>query len=118
MASIANKPNVSSLTRLWIGILAGPIAWAVDEVVGYTVTAHECSTGSVTLIHALTYIGLLVCALGLISARSVAAIYPCCTEEHEDRIRSMAISGMALSLGFALVILATAIPKWILSPCD
>ena len=37
----------SRLPALWTGILAGPIAWACDEVIGYTITAHECSTGSV-----------------------------------------------------------------------
>jgi hypothetical protein len=30
----------------------------------------------------------------------------------------MAISGMTLSIAFAVAIIAMAIPNWILSPCD
>jgi hypothetical protein len=101
-----------------VGILAGPLAWAANEVISYTATAHECSTGSRSLFHALTVSGLVCCAIGLIAARSVAAIYPRTSDGREERIRFMAISGMTLSVAFAVAIIAMAIPNWILSPCD
>jgi hypothetical protein len=118
MTSHADKPDTGSLARLWVGILAGPLAWAAIEVISYTATAHECSTGSRLLFHILTVTGLICCAVGLIAARSVAAIYPTTSDARDERIRSMAVSGMTLSFAFAVVIVAMSIPYWILSPCD
>ena len=111
-----------TLALLWIGILAGPLAWAFDEVVGYSATAHECSTGHMFLLHSLTVGGLLVCAAGPLCGWSAWTRYRASNglpvNGRLDRIRAMAIAGMALSSAFALVIIATQIPKWILSPCD
>jgi len=118
MTSHAEKPDTGSLARLWIGILAGPLAWAANEVVAYTATAHECSTGSRALFHTLTLTGLICCGIGLIAARSVSAIHPQTSDAREERIQSMAISGVTLSIAFAVAIIAMAIPNWILSPCD
>jgi hypothetical protein len=111
-----------TLALLWTGILAGPLAWAFDEVVGYSATAHECSTGHMFLLHSLTVGGLLVCAAGLLCGWTAWTHYRLSNGSPPngrlDRIRAMAIAGMALSSAFALVIIATQIPKWILSPCD
>jgi hypothetical protein len=111
-----------TLALLWIGILSGPLAWAFDEVVGYSATAHECSTGRMFLLHSLTVAGLLVCAAGLLCGWSAWTHYRSSEAPplngRLDRIRAMAIAGIALSSAFALVIIATQIPKWILSPCD
>jgi hypothetical protein len=110
------------LALLWTGILAGPLAWAFDEVVGYSATAHECSTGHMFLLHALTVGGLLACAAGFLCAWNAWTHYHAGDGSSADgrleRIRAMAIAGMALSSSFALVIIATQIPKWILNPCD
>jgi hypothetical protein len=118
MASASHKPDLGLLTRLWAGIFAGPLAWATDEVVGYTVTAHECSTGSSVFLHALTVSALITCGIGLLCAGSTWAPSLDPENDRAERIRSMSLSGIALSLAFAVVILATAIPKWMLSPCD
>jgi hypothetical protein len=118
MASISHKPDLGLLTRLWAGILAGPLAWATDEVVGYTVTAHECSTGSSALLHALTVSALIMCGIGLLCGGSTWAASLDPENDRAERIRSMSLSGIALSFAFAVVILATAIPKWMLSPCE
>src|SRR5256885_14838892 len=103
------------LARLWFGILAGPIAWAIDEVIGYTATAHECSTGSRALLHGLTIVALATCLSGALSAWSAR---PNIESEESNRTDAMAIAGTVLSIAFALVVIATAIPKWILNPCD
>ena len=118
MTSISHKPDVGVLTRLWVGIFAGPLAWATDEVIGYTATAHECSTGSSTLLHALTVSALITCGIGLLCARSTSTASLDPPNDRGERIRSMSLAGMVLSLAFAVVVIATAIPKWMLSPCD
>ena len=111
-----------SLFELWVGILAGPFAWAFDEVVGYSATAHECSTGTMLLLHSLTVGCLAACLIGLWAAWKAESTLRVNQGEVQvaraQRIHFMAIGGMILSVGFAMVILATAIPKWMLSPCD
>jgi hypothetical protein len=108
-------PNVS-LFALWLSIFSGPLAWAVDEVVAYSITSHACSTGTVRTLYGLTIAALALCAIGLVSGlRELRAMT---SEGSMERHRSMARAGIALSLTFGLAVLATAIPKLMLSPCD
>ena len=110
------EKNSWTLAALWAGIVAGPTAWACDEVVGYTITAHECSTGTVSFLHALTVASLCLCMFGFLCARRT---HPDSTGKRQaDRQRFMAMGGMMFSISFAIAILATAIPRWMLSPCD
>jgi len=104
---------------LWVGIFAGPFAWALDEVLGYTATAHDCSTGNMLFLHSLTIGALVLCGIGVLCSRKAqtdisTADAPSGTFE---RGLSMATAGITLSAGFAVVIIATALPKWVLSPC-
>jgi len=118
LSSTVQNPELGILARLWTGILAGPLGWAMDEVVGYSATAHECSTGSIKLLHGLTVAALAICLVGLISANSVRGYTRDSSTARDERTRTMAISGMVLSVAFALLVVATAIPRWILSPCN
>lgn len=36
-----------SSTRLWLGVLAAPVAWVVNELVGYPVVGGRCEAGRV-----------------------------------------------------------------------
>jgi hypothetical protein len=117
--TLSSPPSNWNLAALWIGILSGPVAWALDEVVGYTATSHECSTGHMLLLHALTGGSLAACALGFICAWIAQQNKSASSQSGPGERRSfMAHAGMILSVGFALVIIATAIPKWMLTPCD
>jgi NO-binding membrane sensor protein with MHYT domain len=107
---------------LWAGILIGPIAWATDFVISYAIVQHACSTGHTRLLHILTIAALLVTAAAFaIAWRSLRDI-PMEAREYGgsvlDRSRFMAIGGIVLSAGFALAIVASAIPRFMLSPCD
>jgi hypothetical protein len=109
------------LWGLWIGILAGPVAWALDEVIGYSVTHHECSTGHRFLLHLLTVGALILTGFGFMSSWNVFQGLSSGSGANGialHRSRFMAKAGMLLSACFLLVIIATAIPKWMLSPCD
>jgi hypothetical protein len=106
---------------LWIGICSGPFSWALDEVVRRSAVAYECSTGQILTFHLLTFGALMGCALGFLCAWKAS---PVVVEAHhslaggEESRRTMATAGMILSLGFALVIMATAIPQLTLSVCN
>jgi hypothetical protein len=70
------------------------------------------------LLYSLTAATLAVCALGFFLALT-AWMNPSASADNSARTaRFMALGGMLLSVGFALVIVATAIPKMMLSPCD
>jgi hypothetical protein len=109
--------KIRKLATLWAGILAGPIGWGVDEVVGYSSAAHECSTGRMTLLHALSIGALALCGMGFFLALGFYSATPNGTPV-EERQKTMAQAGMVLSVAFAVVVIATAIPKWMLDPCS
>jgi hypothetical protein len=121
---IKQKPQeISGLdVALWAGILAGPIAWAFDEEASYALTQRACSTGHHAIFHVITIISLLIIAGGAISAWGVFVKLPPQSDEEGghrvDRRRFMAIGGVFLCLMFAAIVIALAIPKWVLNPCD
>ncbi|HEX3154372.1 MAG TPA: hypothetical protein VHV32_07085 [Candidatus Angelobacter sp.] len=112
----------SSAMALWWGVFAGPIAFAADEVLSYAIVQHSCSTGYNLLLHFYTIMAIFVCASGFLSALWCYNRIPrdAGTEEANvaSRSRWMAIYGLAASSVFVIVIIALAIPKWALSPCD
>jgi hypothetical protein len=103
-------------------MLAGPIAWGLDETLSYAIVQHSCSTGHDWLLHAYTIAALLLSGSGLLAAQWCYRQLP----EHANleggsatnRSRWMAIYGTAASIAFMLVIIALAIPKWTMWPCD
>ena len=106
---------------LWYGILAGPVGWILEEGLNYAFDQHACSTGHFYVQWAAC-IGAFVIALSgaLVARLELNRI----GERHEDggspmdRSWFMARLGLAASLGFSLVIVALAVPHFILSPCD
>jgi hypothetical protein len=107
---------------LWWGALAGPIAFAIDEVLSYAIVQHSCSTGYEWLLHVYTVIALLLSLSGLVAAQWCYRQLPHIASSEEGSVeargRWMAIYGTASSLAFIVIIIALAIPKWALSPCD
>jgi hypothetical protein len=108
--------------QLWAGILLGPIAWAVDFVLSYAVTHHECSTGAMRWLYVSSTTALLVSLfaafLGWDSKRRLPEDISLHGGTTLSRSRAMAISGIGMGLWFAIIIIAEAVPRFILSPCD
>jgi hypothetical protein len=107
---------------LWWGVLAGPIAFALDEVLSYAIVQHSCSTGCHWLLHFYTGLAIVLSLSGFFAAQWCYQRLPN-TVDTEDgstdsRSRWMAIYGTAASLAFIVVIIALSIPKWAMSPCD
>jgi hypothetical protein len=107
---------------LWWGVLAGPIGFALDEVLSYATVQHSCSTGSHWWLHFYTLLGIVLALSGFAAARWCYRRLPENATDTgvmvESRSRWMAIYGSAASIAFVLVIIALAIPKWAMSPCD
>ena len=107
---------------LWWGIFAGPIGFALDEVLSYAIVQHTCSTGYHWLLHFYTLLAIVLALSGFAAAfwcyRRVPENATTTGVMVESRSRFMAIYGMAASIAFTLVIIALSIPKWAMSPCD
>jgi hypothetical protein len=106
---------------LWYGILVGPIALAADQQISYALVAHACSTQHFYLLHVITLVALLFAISGtLIGALNLARTRRAAVDGPRpvDRSRFMSMIGIAASIGWSIVIIAMAVPRFILSPCD
>jgi hypothetical protein len=106
---------------LWAGILAGPVAWALDLGVSYAIVKWTCRAGTHGPFAALTAAALAMTAAG--AAISWTALERTRGDMPEDggtprqRARFMAMLGLTSSALFALTIAAAAIPWWVLDAC-
>jgi 4-amino-4-deoxy-L-arabinose transferase-like glycosyltransferase len=106
--------------QLWAGVLMGPIGWVFDAGLSYALTQHACSTGHFYVLYIITICCLAFALTGFLIARhQMLVVESSQVEQGSTRDRSwwMAQFGIALSLGFSLVIVALAVPKFLLSPC-
>jgi hypothetical protein len=107
---------------LWTGILAGPVAWALDLSVSYALVKWVCMNQRDGILHLLTVVALIVVAGGAVvswfALERTAADAPTDGGEPRQRARFMAILGLASSALFAMLIVANAIPHWVLDACQ
>lgn len=119
--SASRSEERASVAALWWGILVGPAAWSLDQGISYAVDQHACSTGHFYLLHLISAVGFFLAMTGaLVASRQLALV----RDGHDDggspRDRSwfMAWLGILMSSVFALTIVALAVTKIVLSPCD
>lgn len=126
MSDAKSDPRASHVERrdvlLWIGVLAGPVAWALHEQVSYMMAETACHSGTVIYQHLAT-LGTLAVALAgvLIAWRRLQRAPEGSTEKGDpraSRIHFMALAGVTCGAWFALAILAAWIPNLILGPCQ
>jgi hypothetical protein len=103
---------------LWVGALAGPIVYFLDFAASYLVVsvveAPYPRKSAEVLIHVFTLLGLaLVIASGVVAHR-VWKRHARDEEQPNARVRFMAAYGMATAIFFSLVIVANAVPKFLL----
>jgi len=107
---------------LWWSLIAGFAAWAIDLGFSYVVEQHTCSTGHHYLLHVISLASLAIALTGFATGWVEFKRFPGTTSEeggsHFDRAHFQALLGMAFSLSFAVVILAGAVPRWIVGPCE
>jgi hypothetical protein len=110
------------ILALWLGLLAAPLAWFVNQLLSYSLVLWACSTGRQYTLHLVTLAMLLLAAAGGVIAWR--AWRQAGREWHNEaggvlpRSRFMAALGILLSSLFFLVILAQGIPSFILHACE
>lgn len=106
---------------LWWGFLAGPFGWTVHLGLSYPVVAYVCRSGATWILHAATVLSLLIVASGTWTAwrnwRAIGAPRSTHGADLVGRTRFMAIAGLALCAAFTLLILAEAVPNYLIGPC-
>ncbi len=106
---------------MWTGILAGPIAWALDLTASYALVQWTCSSRRTTVLHAMAPVALAIVAggavLSFIALQRTTDATPTDGGHSYQRARFMAILGLASCALFALTIAAGVIPWWVLDAC-
>jgi len=105
----AQERHVASL---WVGVLAGPFAWAVDLQARYALVHYTCVHHAGWIMWLITIATLAATLFGLLcSWRGYVGT-------GFSPSRFMAISGFFIGGMFALAIVAMAIPDLFLRACD
>jgi hypothetical protein len=126
MATPTTDPREPEIERrdvlLWLAVLAGPFAWALQQQVSYMTTPTACASGRHLFLHLVSLAALLIVGAGAaIAWRRWKAASEGSTEKGDpkgSRVRFMALSGLTACVFFALVIVATEIPNLVLRVCD
>jgi hypothetical protein len=104
-------------------LIAGFVAWGTDLGFSYILEQHSCSTGHHYVLHVISVVCFVVALSGFLTGVADFKQLPRNQVAEEggrplDRAYFQALLGMVFSLSFALVIIAGAVPRWILSPCE
>lgn len=93
--------------KLWVGVLAGPVAWAVQLQAVYAEAAWAVGNGPHWLLHATSLACLLAAvAGGWLAWQSVSGWPSDRDEPAAGRTRFLALLGVMSGATFALVIVA------------
>jgi hypothetical protein len=106
---------------LWIGILAGPVAFAVDLTASYALVQWVCASRQFSLLHLITLLAVVVVTAGAwtswLGLRHAREGVPDDGGRPRQRARFMSVLGLASSAFFLLAILANEVPRWVLDAC-
>jgi hypothetical protein len=107
------------LGALWAGILVAPAACAANLELGYLLVHPACLRNDMTPLHVVQIL-CLAAALegGLIAWRALRREQTGVSGEAGDRSRFLAGLGVWTSALFALVIVAQAVPSFVLHQCQ
>jgi hypothetical protein len=107
---------------LWTGILAGPIAWALDLTSSYALVKPVCRMQSAGMLALIPIVCLALVASGgalsWVALRRTAQDVPLDGGRPRQRARFMAVLGLTSCALFALQILAGAIPLSVIDACQ
>jgi hypothetical protein len=97
----------------WAGVLLGPLAFALDLQLGYSLVYEACERQSMLLLHLVGAGALLVLTAGALAAWRVFR-----DASEDGRARFLGRLGLLSSAFFLLVLLGQALPRLVLGPCD
>jgi hypothetical protein len=107
---------------LWIVILAGPVLWLCAFEANFALAPWACTFQNKLALESVWIAGVLLCCGSALWAwalwRSIGGGWGAHEAGVVSRSRMMAIAGIVLSASFALVMVAQAIPVFMLGACE
>jgi hypothetical protein len=109
------------LLLLWLTVVSGPAAWALNQLIGYALVKPACAADAR---------GMLVAVAAVTFAMTLAGGWTAWTllqalrganpagGRREDRSHMLAIGGVTLNALLGLLILTQAVSLFLLSPCE
>jgi hypothetical protein len=104
--------HASSEAALWIGLAAGPLAWAALLGTNYILSYVACEQRHSWMLHTAS----LIAVAPPFDAEEQPSTNPKVTSILGERF--LAISALALCAGFLIAIVALEIPPLVLGPCQ
>ena len=110
------------LALLWMSFFAGPIAWTLNQGIGYAVLKPVCRSADVSVLWLIGVFTFVLACLGAwIAALCLLALREGATDAGGrvvDRSYFVAIVAIGMNSLIALLIVTSAIPQLLLSPCE
>jgi hypothetical protein len=110
------------LLLLWTAMLAGPLAWTLNLGINYSLVKWACSRSHPLLLATTNVLMFAVVVWSVFLARScVASLRDRSDEEGgspADRSYFMALTAIGVNVLIALLIVLTAFPHFVLTPCE
>ena len=100
------------MKTLWLAAFAAPLAWFVDLVSSFAATPPAYEHGSAGRLHVISFGSIAITVL----CGVIAALYLRSAPRWECRQRFVARTALWISLLSLVLVLASAIPKWLLAP--
>jgi small-conductance mechanosensitive channel len=108
------------LFALAAGVFGGPVIWFADQQVAYWLVYHSCHTQSLFWLYLETVVAVVLAAACAWVAWRTLAWFPAADAsgaQPDDRSHFLSLVGLGLSGLATLVIIAAALPRFILHPC-
>jgi hypothetical protein len=121
VADLSDVNSKSAISAQMMGLIIGPLAFGADLLLSYMLVHHACSTGHGYVLHAIS----IVCFVIVLGAAWMSwNQYEAAKDGNDsggsplDRAHFLGLLGFAMNIFVAVVIIANAVPRFILSPCD
>lgn len=117
----AKSPLFATDGIAWIGLFAGPLAWAADEEISYALAGWSCAHGHRLLTHAVSAAALLLILAGaLLSWRDWRRRQDAPVDRNHPagRAHFLALGGFLLNLLFGMAVVIDAAAKFYFDPCQ
>ncbi|HYJ31687.1 MAG TPA: hypothetical protein VE326_00540 [Candidatus Binatia bacterium] len=105
------------LPSLWFGVLAGPVAWAIQLPLVYALAVWSCDHVGMATLHVVSILCFAAALAGGFSARRNLRLVRDPAGASAETRRIMALLGLMTSSLFGLVVLASWFAVFLLSPC-
>ena len=105
----------------WLGLAAGPLAWALDQGLSYAMVPWACAAHRHLPLHLVSLVALLLAGAGGVAAWRDWKRRQDVSSESADadgRAHFLALLGMLMCLLFGLVVLMEGVAKFYFDPCQ